>query len=74
MVGTHIGDLKVVDAVLEPREGIAHLSNQIEDFQVGGFMLGVVARILLMGEVMCNQETLDQSIRSFGIGLRVMLL
>lgn len=74
MVSAHIGDLEVVDTVLKPREGIAHLSNQIEDFQVGGLALGVVTRILFMGEVMCGQETLDQSISPFGIGLGVMIL
>ncbi len=39
VVGPHIGDFEVVDAALEPRESVAHLPDQIEDFQSGGFAL-----------------------------------
>lgn len=74
MIGTHIGDFEMADTVLEPREGIAHLPDQIKDLQVGGLVLGMIARILLVGEIMGCQKPLDQGIGSLGVGLGVMRL
>lgn len=39
MVGTHIGDLEVVYAVLESGKSIAHLPDQIEDLRICGLPL-----------------------------------
>ena len=51
MISPHVNDLKVVDTVLEPGKGVAHLLDQIEDFQVGSLVLGMAPGILFVGKM-----------------------
>lgn len=73
MIYPYVGDLDLINTLLEPEGGITHLLNQIEDFRICGLMLGAVAGIPLMGEVMCSQKSANQSVGPLGLGLEVML-
>ena len=71
MVSSYISHFKVIDAVLKPRESVAHIVDQIEYLQIRCFVAGMVARILFMGKVPFRQELFYQFISalwpSFGV-------
>lgn len=73
MVGADVSHLEMVDAMLEPGKGIAHFSDQVENLQVGGFVLGMIAGILLVRKIMLLQKLLDLLVGTLGIGFGVML-
>ena len=59
VIGPDVGHFKVVHAILEPREGLAHLPDQVENLQVRCLVLGMVAGILLMREIVSGQKPAD---------------
>ena len=74
MVSSYISHFKVIDAVLKPRESVAHIVDQIEYLQIRCFVAGMVAGILFMGKILFRQELFYQFASALWPGFGVVFL
>lgn len=74
MVCTDICHLKVMDAVLKSREGIAHLPYQVKRLKIRCLIHGMVPRVLLVGEIVADHKPFNFSISTLGACLGIVLL